>query len=94
MIQNVFEVKNLIKKFGDFTDVNGISFNVPKGKIIGLFGPTFVFGTARGSFNNQVININLLGISFIENLIYFSASNIFFNYMFKKAKDLRTVRQK
>lgn len=32
-------VKNLKKKFGGFTAVNGISFDIPKGKIFGLLGP-------------------------------------------------------
>jgi len=36
---NVIEVKNLTKKFNDFTAVNGVSFNVEKGEILGLLGP-------------------------------------------------------
>ena len=32
------EVKNLIRKFGDFTAVNDISFNVHRGEIFGLLG--------------------------------------------------------
>ncbi len=39
MPENVLEVKNLIKKYDDFTAVDSISFVVPKGKIIGLLGP-------------------------------------------------------
>ena len=38
-MENVLEVKNLVKDFGDFRAVNNISFSVPKGKIIGLLGP-------------------------------------------------------
>jgi len=33
------EVKNLVKKFKDFTAVNNISFSVNNGKIFGLLGP-------------------------------------------------------
>jgi ABC-2 type transport system ATP-binding protein len=33
------EVENLVKKFGDFTAVQGISFTVPQGEIFGLLGP-------------------------------------------------------
>ncbi len=33
------EVKNLVKKFGDFTAVNNVTFNVPQGKIFGFLGP-------------------------------------------------------
>ena len=33
-------VDNIVKKFGDFTAVNGISFSVADGEIFGLLGPT------------------------------------------------------
>ena len=33
------KVNNLTKKFGDFTAVNGISFNIEKGRIFGFLGP-------------------------------------------------------
>ncbi|WP_333861467.1 ABC transporter ATP-binding protein [Clostridium sp.] len=32
-------IKNLTKKFGDFTAVDTVSFSIPKGKIFGLLGP-------------------------------------------------------
>lgn len=35
----MIQVKNLTKKFGEFTAVDGISFNVKKGEIFGLLGP-------------------------------------------------------
>ncbi len=37
-MDNVIEVKDLIKKYGKFTAVNGISFAVKKGEIFGLLG--------------------------------------------------------
>jgi len=36
---NIIEVKNLIKKYGQLTAVNDISFTVKKGEIFGLLGP-------------------------------------------------------
>ncbi|MFH1246171.1 MAG: ATP-binding cassette domain-containing protein [Candidatus Liptonbacteria bacterium] len=36
---NIIEVKNLVKKFDDFTAVNNISFNVGKGEIFAFLGP-------------------------------------------------------
>ncbi|MFL0246267.1 ABC transporter ATP-binding protein [Candidatus Clostridium stratigraminis] len=36
---NAIEVKELTKNFGSFTAVDGISFEVPKGKIFGFLGP-------------------------------------------------------
>jgi len=36
---SIIEVKDLTKKFGDFTAVDKISFDVKKGEIFGLLGP-------------------------------------------------------
>src|SRR6478736_4405297 len=36
---NAIDVRSILKKFGDFTAVNGISFVVEKGEIFGLIGP-------------------------------------------------------
>src|SRR6476659_2294553 len=36
---NAIEVRSIVKKFGDFTAVNGISFAVEEGEIFGLLGP-------------------------------------------------------
>ncbi len=38
-MENVLEVKNLTKEFGDFTAVNNISFSLKDGEILGLLGP-------------------------------------------------------
>ncbi len=35
----ILEVSDLVKKYGDFTAVNGISFSVNQGEIFGLLGP-------------------------------------------------------
>ena len=35
----IIEVKNLVRKFGDFTAVNDVSFQVHEGEIFGLLGP-------------------------------------------------------
>lgn len=39
MAQTILEVKNLVKRYGDKTAVNGISFEVKKGEIFGILGP-------------------------------------------------------
>ncbi|MEI6480166.1 MAG: ATP-binding cassette domain-containing protein [bacterium] len=36
---NIIEVKNLVKKFGDFTAVDDVSFDVGKGEIFAFLGP-------------------------------------------------------
>src|ERR1700687_5126013 len=33
------QVQNIVKKYGDFTAVNDVSFNVEEGEIFGLLGP-------------------------------------------------------
>jgi ABC-2 type transport system ATP-binding protein len=38
-MENIIEVKDLIKKYGDFTAVNDISFNVKQGEIFAFLGP-------------------------------------------------------
>jgi ABC-2 type transport system ATP-binding protein len=39
MAQAVVEVQDLTKRFGSFTAVNGISFEIREGEILGLLGP-------------------------------------------------------
>lgn len=39
MSENVLEVENLVKNYKNFRAVDGISFVVPKGKVIGFLGP-------------------------------------------------------
>ena len=38
-MDNILEVKNLIKSYGNSAALNGISFTIPKGKIVGVLGP-------------------------------------------------------
>ena len=38
-MSNAIEVRELVKRFGDFTAVKGISFDVAEGEIFGLLGP-------------------------------------------------------
>ena len=37
--QAIIQVKDLVKKFGKVTAVNGISFSIYRGQITGLLGP-------------------------------------------------------
>lgn len=47
---NVIEVKNLTKQYGDFTAVNGVSFEVEKGSLLGFLG-------VNGAGKTTVINM-------------------------------------
>ena len=53
--ENVIEVNQLTKTFGDFTAVNAISFEVKKGEIFGFLG-------ANGAGKTTAIKM-LIGIS-------------------------------
>jgi len=55
MQENVLEVKNLVKDYGSFRAVDGISFSVPRGRIIGFLGP-------NGAGKTTTIQV-LLGIT-------------------------------
>ena len=49
------ETENVVKKFGDFTAVNGVTIRIKKGEIFGLLGP-------NGAGKSTTINM-LLGLS-------------------------------
>lgn len=38
-MDNIINVNNLIKRYGDFTAVNGITFSIKRGEIFGILGP-------------------------------------------------------
>jgi ABC-2 type transport system ATP-binding protein len=38
-MENIIEIKNLVKKYGDFTAVSDISFNVKQGEVFAFLGP-------------------------------------------------------
>jgi ABC-2 type transport system ATP-binding protein len=50
MSENIIEVENLTKKFGDLVAVNDISFNVASGEVFGFLGP-------NGAGKTTTINI-------------------------------------
>src|SRR6266849_3027460 len=39
MAEPIAQVRNLTKRFGDFTAVDGVSFDIRQGEILGLLGP-------------------------------------------------------
>ena len=51
----ILEVKNLFKKYGDFTAVNGISFGVKRGEIFSLLGPNSAGKTTTISLLSTVM---------------------------------------
>lgn len=53
-MENIIEVKNFTKKFGDFTAVDNISFNVEAGTIFGFLGPN---GAGKSTTINTLCTI-------------------------------------
>ncbi len=51
---NAIEIRNLIKKFGDFTAVNDVSFDVKDGEIFGLLGPN---GAGKTTIINMLLTL-------------------------------------
>lgn len=63
---NIIEVKNLTKKFNDFTAVDNISFGVNKGEIFGFLGPN---GAGKSTTINMLATILPVtdGDAFVNN---------------------------
>ncbi|SEQ41279.1 ABC-2 type transport system ATP-binding protein [Hyunsoonleella jejuensis] len=53
-MDNLLEVIGVSKKFGDFTALNNVSINVPKGSIYGLLGPNGAGKTTLIRIINQI----------------------------------------
>ncbi len=61
----LLQTKEIVKKFGNFTAVNGVSIEIEKGQVIGLLGPN---GAGKSTT-----------ISMISTLVRPSSGEIFFN---------------
>lgn len=57
MSEPILEVKDLVKTYSSFRAVDGISFIVPKGKVIGLLGPN---GAGKTTTIQVLLGITLL----------------------------------
>ena len=76
MDNKIIQVKDLVKKYGDLTAVNGISFDVYKGEIFGLLGPNGagktttleIMETLRDKTSGEVL-IDGLSVDKDQNLI-------------------------
>jgi len=55
---HIIEVRDLVKKFGNFTAVDSISFNIRKGELLGFLGPN-----GAGKTTTIKMIIGLLGIT-------------------------------
>jgi len=53
-MENTIEIRNVTKKFGNFTAVNDLTLNVPKGSIYGFIGPN---GSGKTTTLRMLMNI-------------------------------------
>ena len=53
-MNNILEVKNVVKQYGDYTALNNVSLTVPKGSIYGLLGPNGAGKTSLIRIINQI----------------------------------------
>ncbi len=53
-MSNILEVKNVVKQYGDYTALNSVSLEVPKGSIYGLLGPNGAGKTSLIRIINQI----------------------------------------
>ena len=53
-MNNILEVKNVIKQYGDYTALNNVSLTIPKGSIYGLLGPNGAGKTSLIRIINQI----------------------------------------
>lgn len=53
-MSSILEVKNVVKQYGDYTALNSVSLNVPKGSIYGLLGPNGAGKTSLIRIINQI----------------------------------------
>ncbi|HEU4496377.1 MAG TPA: ABC transporter ATP-binding protein [Flavobacterium sp.] len=53
-MDNILEVKNVVKQYGNYTALNHVSLQVPKGSIYGLLGPNGAGKTSLIRIINQI----------------------------------------
>lgn len=65
MSQAVIRAEKLTKSYGDFTAVNGISFEVPRGESFGLLGPN---GAGKSTAMKMIASVSMRTSGFLEVL--------------------------
>ena len=102
MPSSVVEVRNLSKQFGAFTAVDGISFDIGRGEILGLLGPngagkTTTFQMMLGLVTPTSGSIRMFGLDLqshretILQQVNFSSTYISLPYSLTVEENLRVV---
>ncbi len=53
-MNNLLEINNVVKRYGDFTALNDVSMHIPKGSVFGLLGPNGAGKTSLIRIINQI----------------------------------------
>jgi len=53
-MNNLLEINNVVKKYGDYTALNNVSMHIPKGSVFGLLGPNGAGKTSLIRIINQI----------------------------------------
>src|SRR6185295_17057537 len=102
MSSPIVEVRHLTKRFGDFTAVDGISFDIRPGEILGLLGPngagkTTTIQMLLGLITPTAGSINVFGLELnrhreeILQQVNFSSTYISLPYSLTVDENLRVV---
>ena len=102
MSPSAVEVRNLTKRFGGFTAVDGISFDIGRGEILGLLGPngagkTTTFRMMLGLVTPSSGSIRMFGLDLQTNReailqqVNFSSTYISLPYSLTVEENLRVV---
>ncbi len=102
MASPVLEVQNLTKRFGAFTAVDGISFGIQPGEIVGLLGPngagkTTTFQMLLGLITPSAGTIRMFGLDLAQHReailqqVNFSSTYISMPYSLTVEENLRVV---
>jgi ABC-2 type transport system ATP-binding protein len=100
-MDSIIEVNNLIKKYGDITAVNGVSFSVERGEVFGILGPngagkTTTVEMIEGLRKPDNGSIRVCGIDALKEVdrlkqvigVQLQATSIYDNIRVKEAIDL------
>ncbi|MGG7177829.1 ABC transporter ATP-binding protein [Clostridium paraputrificum] len=90
-MDNILEINNLVKRIGSKNILNGLTFNLDKGKVLGIMGPngngkTTLLNIIQGFLRPTVGEVQINGISLgveTKKLVSFLQDNVPYNKSMK-----------
>lgn len=87
MAETVLEVKKLTKTFGGFKAVDGVSFEISEGEVLGLLPTTYAFEGMRSVLLQRQFPLHDLVISLVLDFIYLVLATIYLFRIFNLSKE-------